>query len=485
MNNTPQITVVGAGLAGCEAAWQAARLCVRVRLVEMKPKKYTPAHSYPGFAELVCSNSLRSNMMTNAVGVLKEEMRLLGSLVIEAALNCEVPAGSALAVDRYRFSDYITHKLRSHPLIEIEERELTEIPDGIVVIATGPLTSDSLSRDIARLIGTDYLYFHDAAAPIVSFESIDMTKAFFASRYDKGEASYINCPMTREEYDRFYNALITAEEAELHDFDKGDVSTGATGDNDSYHYSDSDHYSGSDRIDDNHTANKSKRPTVFEGCMPVEEMARRGRDTLLFGPMKPVGITVPSTGREAYAIVQLRRENLDGTMYNIVGFQTHLKFPEQRRVFGLIPGLENAEFLRYGVMHRNTFMNSPKLLDDCYMYKSRPGLYFAGQMTGVEGYVESASSGLVAGLNAARYALGLDAAHFDRESMTCALACYVSDPNVANFQPMNVNFGIAAPLATRVKGGKRARGEAMGIRAIENIKAKVAELGLADIQTEQ
>ena len=359
MNNLPQITVIGAGLAGCEAAYMAARLGVKVRLVEMKPKKYTPAHSYPGFAELVCSNSLRSNMMTNAVGVLKEEMRLLGSLVIEAALTCEVPAGSALAVDRYRFSDYITEKLRSHPLIEIEERELTEIPDGIVVIATGPLTSDSLSSDIARLIGTDYLYFHDAAAPIVSFESIDMTKAFFASRYDKGEASYINCPMTREEYDRFYDALITAEEAELHDFDKGDGSTPASG-------------------DDNHTANKSKRPTVFEGCMPVEEMARRGRDTLLFGPMKPVGITVPSTGREAYAIVQLRRENLDGTMYNIVGFQTHLKFPEQRRVFGLIPGLENAEFLRYGVMHRNTFMNSPKLLDDCYMYKSRPGLYFAG-----------------------------------------------------------------------------------------------------------
>ena len=466
MNNTPQITVVGAGLAGCEAAYMAARLGVRVRLVEMKPKKYTPAHSYPGFAELVCSNSLRSNMMTNAVGVLKEEMRLLGSLVIEAALNCEVPAGSALAVDRYRFSDYITHKLRSHPLIEIEEREVTEIPDGIVVVATGPLTSDSLSRDIARLIGTDYLYFHDAAAPIVSFESIDMTKAFFASRYDKGEASYINCPMTREEYDRFYDALITAEEAELHDFDKGDGSTPASG-------------------DDNRGDDKSKRPTVFEGCMPVEEMARRGRDTLLFGPMKPVGITVPSTGREAYAIVQLRRENLDGTMYNIVGFQTHLKFPEQRRVFGLIPGLENAEFLRYGVMHRNTFMNSPKLLDDCYMYKSRPGLYFAGQMTGVEGYVESASSGLVAGLNAARYALGLDEARFDRESMTGALACYVSDQNVANFQPMNVNFGIAAPLATRVKGGKRARGEAMGIRAIENIKAKAAELGLADIQTEQ
>lgn len=466
MNNLPQITVIGAGLAGCEAAWQAARLGVRVRLVEMKPKKYTPAHSYSGFAELVCSNSLRSNMMTNAVGVLKEEMRLLGSLIIEAAYACEVPAGSALAVDRYRFSDYITEKLKSHPLIEIEEREVTKIPDGIVVVATGPLTSDSLSRDIARLIGTDYLYFHDAAAPIVSFESIDMTKAFFASRYDKGEASYINCPMTREEYDRFYDALITAEEAELHDFDKSDGSANASG-------------------DDNRGDDKSKRPTVFEGCMPVEEMARRGRDTLLFGPMKPVGITVPSTGREAYAIVQLRRENLDGTMYNIVGFQTHLKFPEQRRVFGLIPGLENAEFLRYGVMHRNTFMNSPKLLDDCYMYKARPGLYFAGQMTGVEGYVESASSGLVAGLNAARYALGLDAAHFDRESMTGALACYVSDPNVANFQPMNVNFGITAPLATRVKGGKRARGEAMGIRAIENIKTKAAELGLADIQTEQ
>ncbi len=434
-SDLPVINIVGAGLAGCEAAWQAVRLGVRVRLFEMKPQKYSPAHHSEGFAELVCSNSLRSNMLSNAVGVLKEEMRLLGSLIIEAAYASEVPAGSALAVDRELFSEYITDKLKNHPLVEIIEGEVTEIPDGITVIATGPLTSEALSDSIGKLIGEDHLHFFDAAAPIVSFDSIDMTKAFYASRYDKGEASYINCPLTEEEYERFYKALISAEEAELKDFDK------------------------------------AGQLTVFEGCMPVEVMAKRGHDTLLFGPMKPVGITVPETGKEAYAIVQLRQENAEKSMYNIVGFQTHLKFPEQKRVFGMIPGLENAEFLRYGVMHRNTFMNSPKLLDNTYMMRSRPGLYFAGQMTGVEGYVESASSGLVAGLNAARYVLGLEPLHFARESIIGSLASYISDEGVVNFQPMNANFGLVSPLEKKVKGGKKARGEAMGARAIECIRA--------------
>ncbi len=443
-NNIPVINIVGAGLAGCEAAWQAVKLGVKVRLFEMKPHKYSPAHHSAGFAELVCSNSLRSNMISNAVGVLKEEMRLLDSLIIEAAYASEVPAGSALAVDRDLFSGYITEKLKNHPLVEVIEGEVTEIPEGITVIASGPLTSDALSESIGKLIGGDYLHFFDAAAPIVSFDSIDMNKAFFASRYGKGEASYINCPFTQEEYDRFYSALITAEEAELKEFDK------AAG------------------------------LKVFEGCMPVEVMAKRGHDTLLFGPMKPVGITVPDTGEEAYAIVQLRQENAEKSMYNIVGFQTHLKFPEQKRVFGMIPGLENAEFLRYGVMHRNTFMNSPKLLDGTYMLKKRPGLYFAGQMTGVEGYVESASSGLVAGLNAARYALSLEPVIFPRESVIGSLAAYVSDEGVVNFQPMNANFGLVAPLGVKVKGGKKARGEAMGVRAVECMKKFVNKENVSD-----
>lgn len=433
-NNVPTVNVVGAGLAGCEAAWQIVKRGVRVRLYEMKPQKYSPAHHSEGFAELVCSNSLRSNMLSNAVGVLKEEMRLLDSLIIEAAYASEVPAGSALAVDRELFSKYITDKLKNHPLVEVIEGEVTEIPEGITVIATGPLTSEKMSETIGSLIGNDYLSFFDAAAPIVSFESIDMSKAFYASRYGKGEASYINCPFTKEEYDRFWEALISAEEAELKDFDK------AAG------------------------------LKVFEGCMPVEVMAKRGHDTLLFGPMKPVGITVPQTGEEAYAIVQLRQENAEKSMYNIVGFQTHLKFPEQKRVFGMIPGLESAEFLRFGVMHRNTFMNSPKLLDGTYMLKSREGLFFAGQMTGVEGYVESASSGLVAGLNAARMALGEEPVVFPRESVIGSLAAYVSDEGVENFQPMNANFGLVSPLGFKVKGGKKARGEAMGERAVLSIR---------------
>ncbi len=434
--NEPCINVIGAGLAGCEAAWQAVKRGVRVRLFEMKPEKYSPAHHSDKFAELVCSNSLRSNMLSNAIGVLKEEMKLLDSLVIEAAYACEVPAGSALAVDRVKFSEYITDKIKNHPLIEVIEGEVTKIPDGVTVVATGPLTSEALSENIAELIGEDYLHFFDAAAPIVSFDSIDMSKAFYASRYDKGEASYINCPFTKEEYDRFYEALITAEEAELKDFDK------------------------------------SEQLTVFEGCMPVEVMARRGRDTLLFGPMKPVGITVPSTGKEAYAIVQLRQENDEKSMYNIVGFQTHLKFPEQKRVFGLIPGLENAEFLRYGVMHRNTFMNSPKLLDDTYMMRTRPGLFFAGQMTGVEGYVESASSGLIAGINAAGFVLGEEPMRFDNTSVIGSLASYISDEGVSDFQPMNANFGLVRSLDVKVKGGKRARNEAIAKRALDYVREK-------------
>ncbi len=439
-NNSPLINIVGAGLAGCEAAWQALKLGVAVRLYEMKPIKFSPAHHSAGFAELVCSNSLRSNMLSNAVGVLKEEMRLLDSLIIEAAYASEVPAGSALAVDRELFSGYITDKLKNHPLVEVIEGEVAEIPDGITVIASGPLTSDALSDSIEKLIGEDYLHFFDAAAPIVSADSIDMEKAFFASRYDKGEAAYINCPFTKEEYDSFYDALVSAEEAELKDHDR------------------------------------TLDLKVFEGCMPVEVMARRGRDTLLFGPMKPVGITVPQTGKEAYAIVQLRQENAEKSMYNIVGFHTHLKFPEQRRVFGMIPGLENAEFLRYGVMHRNTFMNSPKLLDGTYMLRKRPGLYFAGQMTGVEGYVESASSGLVAGLNAARHALSLEPVYFGRESVIGALSSYISDEGVVNFQPMNANFGLVSPLGHKVKGGKKARGEALGERAIAYIKNLISPI---------
>lgn len=430
------INIVGAGLAGCEAAWQAVKRGVPVRLYEMKPQKYTPAHHFEGFAELVCSNSLRSNMLSNAVGVLKEEMRILDSLIIEAAYACEVPAGSALAVDRTLFSAYITNKLKSHPLVEVIEGEVTKIPDGITVIASGPLTSEKLSNSISELVGEDYLHFFDAAAPIVSADSINMDKAFYASRYDKGEAAYINCPFTEEEYNRFWEALIAAEEAELHDFDKGELK-------------------------------------VFEGCMPVEVMAKRGRDTLLFGPMKPVGITLPDTGKAAFAIVQLRQENAEKSMYNLVGFQTHLKFAEQKRVFGMIPGLENAEFLRYGVMHRNTFMNSPRLLDSTYMLRWREGLFFAGQMTGVEGYVESASSGLVAGINAARYALGLEPVYFDSQSVIGALATYISDKDVVNFQPMNANFGLVKKLDFKVKGGKKARGEAMGLRAIEYIKGLV------------
>ena len=429
-----KLTVYGAGLAGCEAAWQAAKRGVPVRLAEMKPKKTTPAHHRPnGFAELVCSNSLRSDSVTNAVGLLKEELRRLGSLIMEAADATRVAAGSALAVDREKFSDYITERIRSCPLIEVEEREADCIAkDEISVIATGPLTSDAMADYIANDLGCAGLHFFDAAAPIVDFATVNMETAYFASRYNKGDADYLNCPMTREQYHVFYEALIGAEEAQLKDFDR----------------------------------ESQKDLKVFEGCMPVEVMAKRGIDTLRFGPMKPVGLTDPRTGKEAYAVVQLRRENEEGTMFNLVGFQTHLTFPEQRRVFRLIPGLENAEFLRYGVMHRNTYLQSPGLLTPTYAVKTRPDVFFAGQMTGVEGYVESAGSGFVAGINAARRATGADALVFPEETMLGAMAAYVSRGGVGDFVPMNANFGIIKPLGERVKGGKAARNERLAERAL-------------------
>ena len=427
------INIYGAGLAGCEAAWQAAKRGVRVRLFEMKPKKFTPAHHSEGFAELVCSNSLRSDSVTNAVGLLKEELRRYGSLIMEAADATRVPAGSALAVDRKLFSEYITEKIKSSDMIEVIEEEADSVDrDTVSVIATGPLTSDKMASYISGELGCRGLHFFDAAAPIVDFDSINMDVAFFASRYDKGDADYINCPMTKEQYDAFWEALISAREAELKDFDR----------------------------------EEQKDLKVFEGCMPVEVMAKRGHDTLLFGPLKPVGLVDPRTGVESYAVVQLRRENAEGSMYNLVGFQTHLAFPEQKRVFGMIPGLENAEFLRYGVMHRNTYLNSPDMLLATYAMKEEPDIYFAGQMTGVEGYIESAGSGFVAGLNAARAVLGEEQIVFPAETMLGAMARYVSVGSGSGFVPMNANFGIIEPLPTRVKGGKRAKYEAFAERAL-------------------
>ncbi|MBE6573362.1 MAG: methylenetetrahydrofolate--tRNA-(uracil(54)-C(5))-methyltransferase (FADH(2)-oxidizing) TrmFO [Ruminococcaceae bacterium] len=439
MNN--KITVIGAGLAGCEAAWQAANRGVDVTLYEMKPHKKTPAHKSDSYAELVCSNSLRSAVISNAVGLLKEEMRRLGSLIMEAADATEVPAGSALAVDRTKFSDYITDKIKNHPRITVIEEELTSIPEeGVVVVATGPLTSDGMAAYLKNYLDEKEFYFFDAAAPIVDAASINFDRAFYASRWGKGEASYINCPMEKDEYEAFYEALIGAKEAEIHDFDH----------------------------------EEQKDLTVFEGCMPVEVMAKRGKETLLFGPMKPVGLWDPRyPDKEFHAVVQLRQETLDKTMYNIVGFQTHLTFGEQKRVFSMIPGLENAEFLRYGVMHRNTYINSPKLLDSSYALKKAPRIFFAGQMTGVEGYVESTSSGLVAGLNAARLVLGQEKVDFPDTTAIGALAHYVSDENVVKFQPMNVNFGIIRPLEKRVKGGKAAKNEALANRALDIIMSIV------------
>ncbi|MBR6681318.1 MAG: methylenetetrahydrofolate--tRNA-(uracil(54)-C(5))-methyltransferase (FADH(2)-oxidizing) TrmFO [Clostridia bacterium] len=437
------ITVYGAGLAGCEAAWQAAQRGVKVRLVEMKPQKFTPAHHSEKFAELVCSNSLRSDSVSNAVGLLKEEMRRLGSLIMEAADATRVPAGSALAVDREKFSEYITEKISNHPNIELVYAEADKVDaDEISVIATGPLTSKPMSEFISRELVGEKLHFFDAAAPIVDAASINTDVAFFASRYDKGDADYINCPMDEEQYTAFWEALITAREAELKEFDR----------------------------------EEQKDLKVFEGCMPVEVMARRGKDTLLFGPLKPVGLIDKRVGKQAHAVVQLRKENEEGTMYNIVGFQTHLAFDEQRRVFRMIPGLENAEFLRYGVMHRNTYLQSPDKLDSLYSLKKAPNVYFAGQMTGVEGYVESAGSGLVAGISAARKAKGEPEVRFPKTTMLGAMAEYVAHGGVSSFAPMNANFGIIEPLGYRVKGGKVAKNEKLAERALGEIAELCAKL---------
>ncbi len=413
-----KIIVVGAGMAGSEAAWQAASRGIKVDLYEMRPVKNTPAHKTDLFAELVCSNSLRGAGLENAVGVLKEEMRRLGSIIMEAADATRVPAGGALAVDRLGFSRYITEKVSNHPLINVIHRELEEIPyedNAVTIVASGPLTEGRLAENIGELMGQEYLYFYDAAAPIVTFESIDMTKAWKASRYGKGEAAYINCPMNKEEYHKFWTELVNSEKAPTHNFEK---------------------------------------EKFFEGCMPVEEMASRGEDTLLFGPLKPVGLENPADGKLPYAVVQLRQDNADGTLYNIVGFQTHLKWPEQRRVFGMIPGLENAEFVRYGVMHRNTFINSPETMRPTMQFKDNDHLFFAGQMTGVEGYVESASSGLVAGINAARICKGLEPVVFPQETAHGSLCHYITTAPAKHFQPMNVNFGIMSPIKEKIRDKK-------------------------------
>ncbi|MGF7048733.1 methylenetetrahydrofolate--tRNA-(uracil-5-)-methyltransferase [Paenibacillus sp. DS2015] len=442
MNEIKKVTVIGAGLAGSEAAWQIASRGVPVKLYEMRPVVKTPAHHTDQFAELVCSNSLRANGLTNAVGVLKEEMRMLDSLVLGAADRHAVPAGGALAVDRDGFSGEITSTLHNHPLIEVFNEEITHIPnDEIVVIATGPLTSPSLSADIREKMGEEYFYFYDAAAPIVEKDSIDMSKVYLASRYDKGEAAYLNCPMNEEEFDIFYEALITAEVAQLKDFEK---------------------------------------EIYFEGCMPIEVMMKRGKQTALFGPMKPVGLVNPHTGTLPFAVVQLRQDNAAGTLYNLVGFQTHLKWGEQKRVFGLIPGLENAEFVRYGVMHRNTFINSPRLLEPTYQLENNENLFFAGQMTGVEGYVESAASGLIAGINAARLALDEECLVFPELSTIGSMAKYITTADFKNFQPMNANFGLLPNLEKRMRS-KKDKNEALAARAIESITTFIGEAGLAKL----
>ncbi|MNW30486.1 Methylenetetrahydrofolate--tRNA-(uracil-5-)-methyltransferase TrmFO [compost metagenome] len=432
MTDVNKVTVIGAGLAGSEAAWQIASRGVPVKLYEMRPVVKTPAHHTDKFAELVCSNSLRSNGLTNAVGVLKEEMRMLNSLVLGAADRNAVPAGGALAVDRDGFSGEITSTLHDHPLIEVANEEIRKIPqEGIVVIATGPLTSPALSEQIQKLTGEDYFYFYDAAAPIVEKESIDMSKVYLASRYDKGEAAYLNCPMTEQEFDAFYDALISAEVAQLKEFEK---------------------------------------EVYFEGCMPIEIMMRRGKQTALFGPMKPVGLMNPHTGTLPHAVVQLRQDNAAGTLYNLVGFQTHLKWGEQKRVFSMIPGLENAEFVRFGVMHRNTFINSPKLLQPTYQLKARPTLFFAGQMTGVEGYVESAASGLIAGINAARAAAGQEGIVFPEDTTLGSMARYITTADFEHFQPMNANFGLFPKLETRYRK-KAEKNEALAHRALDSLKS--------------
>ena len=429
------VTVLGAGLAGSECAWQLAKRGIRVRLWEMKPEKMSPAHQSPYFGELVCSNSLRSDELTNAVGLLKAEMRTMDSLIMASADANKVAAGGALAVDREGFARQITETLEQHPNVEIIRQEALDIPDGEVVIATGPLSSDAIAEKIAALCPDSDLHFYDAVAPIVTLDSVDMDSAFFASRYDKGTADYVNCPMDKEEYLAFVKELVSAKEAPVHGFDDGGV---------------------------------------FEGCMPVEVMARRGVDTLRYGPMKPVGLIDPRTGRENYAVVQLRRDNADGTIYNIVGFQTHLTWGEQKRVFSMIPALKNAEFVRYGVMHRNTYLNSPKLLDRYYRLRSEPRISFAGQMTGVEGYVESAASGMLVGIETAARVLGLESVDFPQETAIGALGLYISGGSVGDFQPMNINFGIIKPLEYRVKGKRNKNAEISNrsLAIIEQLKEK-------------
>ena len=432
-----EVKVIGAGLAGSECAWQLAQRGVHVTLREMKPEKKTPAHLTDNFAELCCSNSLRSDQLENAVGLLKEEMRRLDSLILTCADATRVEAGGALAVDRHGFAQMVTERIKNHPNITVVPGEVTDIPEGEVIIASGPLTSDALAERLQVLLGEDSdLHFYDAAAPLVSAESVDMDKAWFGSRYDKGGLDYVNCPMNQEEYDAFWQALTTAQEAEVHGFEDSQV---------------------------------------FEGCMPVEVMARRGHDTLLYGPLKSRGLDDPRTGRWPYAVVQLRRDNADGTVYNLVGFQTHLRFPEQKRVFSMIPALHDAEFLRYGVMHRNTFLNSPKLLDRYYRLKAEPRISFAGQMTGVEGYVESAASGFLVGVETARRLRGMEPIDFPRETAIGALGLYVSNQSITQFQPMNINFGIIPPLDHRVKGkrNKNAELSQRSLAIIDQIKEEV------------
>ncbi|WP_068496408.1 FADH(2)-oxidizing methylenetetrahydrofolate--tRNA-(uracil(54)-C(5))-methyltransferase TrmFO [Paenibacillus kribbensis] len=445
MSEMQKVTVIGAGLAGSEAAWQIASRGVPVKLYEMRPVVKTPAHHTDKFAELVCSNSLRANGLTNAVGVLKEEMRMLNSLILSAADRHAVPAGGALAVDRDGFSGHITDTLHQHPLIEVVNEELQEIPqDGIVVIATGPLTSPALSEQIKSLMGEEYFYFYDAAAPIVEKDSIDMSKVYLASRYDKGEAAYLNCPMNEAEFDAFYESLITAEVAQVKEFEK---------------------------------------EIYFEGCMPIEVMMQRGKQTALFGPMKPVGLVNPHTGELPYAVVQLRQDNAAGTLYNLVGFQTHLKWGEQKRVFSMIPGLEKAEFVRYGVMHRNTFINSPQQLQPTYQFKGRSNLFFAGQMTGVEGYVESAASGLLAGMNAARAAKGQEMFVFPAETTLGSMARYITTADFKHFQPMNANFGLLPKLETRIRN-KKEKNEALANRALESLRRYIDETGVMSAEVQ-
>ena len=432
-----KVTVIGAGLAGSECAWQLAQRGVQVTLHEMKPEKRTPAHVTDYFAELCCSNSLRSDQLENAVGLLKEELRRLGSLILSCADETRVEAGGALAVDRDGFAKLVTERIQNHPNITVKYGEVTEIPEGEVVIASGPLTSDAMAERLQKLLGEDTaLHFFDAAAPLVSAESVDMDKAWFGSRYDKGTADYVNCPMNEEEYNAFWEALTTAEEAEVHGFEDS---------------------------------------MVFEGCMPVEVMARRGHDTLLYGPLKSRGLDDPRTGRWPYAVVQLRRDNSEGSVYNLVGFQTHLRFPEQRRVFSMIPALHDAEFLRYGVMHRNTFIDSPRLLDRYYRLKKEPRIAFAGQMTGVEGYVESAASGFLVGVELARRLAGKEPIDFPKETAIGALGLYISNQSIGNFQPMNINFGIIPPLDHRVKGkrNKNAELSQRSLTIIETLKEEV------------